>query len=300
MISERVLQLLEAQHAAVARRQLLACGLTDEAIEWVVGVGRLERLRPGVYGLAGAPQTPHRNLMAAILAAGPKSAASHLASAWLYGAEAIAEGPLELTTFGKGARRKLAGVKTHNSTLDPKIAITVRHNVPTVVPPLTVIQLASTCSPLFVERVADDLVKKNWTTYREILRWTDLSRGCRTGELRALCLRALEVEGHSDSPRARRLGRTLLAAGIERFETQFQVSSGEGVIVCDFAWPRPKVALEFNGFRDHGTRVRFDRDAERLCRLSALGWRVLTVTTAMADEKVIGWLRATLAVAQGP
>lgn len=298
MVWQSALQRLETQHAVVARWQLLACGLTDEGIQWGLRSGRLVRLRPGVYALAGSPPTPYRNLMAAVLAAGPKSAASHLAAAWLWGAEAVAEGPMELTTFGKGARRKLAGVKTHSSTIDPQIAITMRHNIPTVVPPLTVVQLASTCSPLFVERVADDLVKKNWTTYREMLRWTHLVPGCRTGQLRALCLRALKVEGHSDSPRARRLGRKLLAAGIERFETQFQVSSSEGVILLDFAWPRSKVAVEFNGFRDHGTRVRFDRDAERLCRLSALGWRVLTVTTAMADEKVITWLRATLSVAQ--
>lgn len=292
--------LFEKQHDLVAVRQLHEKGWTREAVRWAVDSQRIDRYRLGVYVLKGAAPSPYRDHMAAVLAAGSRSGASHRASAWMWGAEAVAEGPIEVITFGRNCRR-LDGVISHRSAMDPdngpEKAIVSCHDVPTIAPALTVVHLASMWTPLLVERVADDLVKKKCTTFGKVLAWIDYLPGVPTAALRAFCLRNLTVEGHDDSPLARKLGLAMLAAGIERFETQYRVQTPKGDVVLDYAWVHRRVALEFNGFRDHGTRRGFDRDADRTCRLAALGWRVLPVTSVMNVDEVICWVKQALAVA---
>jgi hypothetical protein len=294
MVWDAVLRVLAAQHGLITRGQLLGLGATDGWIRWAVTDGRLKRYRTGVYGVVGSPASPFHALMAATLAAGTAAAASHMSAAWLWGAEHVAQGPPELTTFACRANR-LPGVLTHRSSLDPDGAIKRRHGIPTVVPALTIVQLASTRTPLFVERVANDLVRSHFTNFREILMWIDTVGGGRHKELRGLCVRALEVGGHDDSPAARRLGEAMIAANVPKFETDYRVATPEGDLLLDFAWPAPKVGLEYNGFRDHATRVGFDNDARRLCRLTALGWRILQCTSGITHREVVHWVLAALA-----
>lgn len=289
-----VLPVVAVQHGLVTRGQLLGLGATDAWIRWAVTDERLKRHRSGVYGVVGAPASPFQVLMAATLAAGTAAAASHMAAAWLWGAEHVAHGPPELTTFACRASR-LPGVLTHRCALDPDAAIKRCHGIPTVAPALTIVQLASTRTPVFVERVANDLVKSHCTNFREILMWIDAVGGGRRKELRDLCVRALEVGGHDDSPAARRLGEAMIAANVPNFETDYRVATPEGDLLLDFAWPAPKVALEYNGFRDHFTWVGFDNDARRLCRLTALGWRILQCTSGIAHREIVQWVLAALA-----
>ena len=291
--------LLARQHQVVTTRQLLALGATNDWIRWALADGRLIRLRRGVFALAGSVPSQYQALMAATLAAGQTAAASHMAAAWLWGAEQVAQGPIELTTFD-GQLHRLSGVVTHLSTLDPALAIRSRWGIPTVAAPLTIVQLARTRTPFFVERVAEDLVKKHCTNFGEILTWIDRAGGVPSPDLRDLCQRALEVGGHDDSPPARKVGESMIAAGVPHFETDYHVSTPQGELFLDYAWPSPMVGLEYNGFRDHGTRVGFDRDARRGCHLGALGWRILSVTSAMTNDEIITWVLQTLAVASRP
>ncbi len=288
--------LVATQHQLVTTKQFRDHGATAAWIRWVVSDGRFVRLRHGVYALAGSTSSQYQALMGATLAAGPTAAASHLAAAWLWGAEQVAQGPVEVTSFD-GHIHRLPDVRTHRSKLDPATAIKFRHDIPTVAAPLTIVQLARTMTPLFVERLADDLVKKHCTTFREILTWIDTVGGGRSRELRDFCLKAASVGGHDDSPPARRICEKLLRAGVEPFEVDYQVVTPEGVLLVDVAWPRPMVGLEYNGFRDHSTYRGLARDARRMCRLGALGWRILPVTSAMTHDEVIAWVMAALAAA---
>lgn len=67
-------ELLDRQLSVVSRRQLLALGLTDNAMQWRLRPGGpWQVLLPGVYlGVSGAP-TMHQKEMAALLYAGPGS-----------------------------------------------------------------------------------------------------------------------------------------------------------------------------------------------------------------------------------
>jgi hypothetical protein len=239
----------------------------------------------------------HQALMAACLAGGPMAAASHLAAAAFWGAEKVRGERLEITTFDSHFHR-LPGVVTHRSTLDAQKAITRHRDLPIVVPALTVVQLAECCHPYLVKSVANDLVKRNWTDFRAILQWVDTVGDRRRQALRDMCLRALEVGGHDNSPTARTLGEVLIRAGVEPFEVDYQVETPEGVLLIDYAWPEPLVGLEYNGARDHDTPLARIDDAARRCRLAALGWRMLDANRGISHDEIARWVLAALAAAR--
>lgn len=281
----------ERQHGLVTHTQMLASGETIESIRWAVRDSRIMHYRDrdhdrrGVYSLVGV-WSEYQPIMAACLAAGPTAAASHLGGAALWGVEQVKAGRVEITTFDNRVHR-LPGVIVHRSRLDPKAAMTTRFNIPTVVPALVVVQLATTCSPYLVKKVANDLVKRNWTSFRSIREWSDIVGGGRQTELRELCDRAIDLGGHRDSPAARTLGERLKAAGAAPFEMDYRVETPEGDLLIDFAWPGPKVGLEYNGATDHASWARAD-DARRRSRLAAVGWRMLDANSGITYDEIVG------------
>lgn len=78
-------ELLRLQEGIVTRRQALAGGLTDKAIEARLSRGRWQRIYRGVYAtFSGEPSRP-AGLWAAVLRAGPHAVLSHQTAAELYG-----------------------------------------------------------------------------------------------------------------------------------------------------------------------------------------------------------------------
>jgi hypothetical protein len=183
----------------------------------------------------------------------------------------------------------------HRSRLDTATAVTHLSNIPVTVPALTVVQLTDTCHPSLVRSVANDLVKRNWTSFRAILDWGERVGGGRQQDLRALCRRAIDLGGHADSPAARGLGESLKAAGAPPFEMDYPVKTPHGLVLIDFAWPGPKVGLEYNGARDHGHPLARADDARRRGYLAALGWRMLDANSAVTGQEVIEWVMAATA-----
>jgi hypothetical protein len=286
------------QHGLITRAQALAAGASDAWLMWALRDGRLRRVRQGVYALVGSP-SERQALMAACLAAGPSAAVSHLAAAAQWGAEQVLGGRLEVTTFDNRDHR-LPGVITHRSKLAATTAITSHAYLPVVVPALTVVQLAKTCHPHLVKSIANDLVKRHWTTFHAILDWVDVTDGRHHVALRALCREALDVGGHDDSPAARTLCRRLTEAGLPPFEVDYQVETPDGVLLIDIAWPRSRLGLEYNGGRDHdGLLARAD-DSRRRNRLVAVGWRILDANRGMTHQQIIQWVRAALTADRRP
>ncbi|MDQ1429261.1 MAG: hypothetical protein QOK39_2737, partial [Acidimicrobiaceae bacterium] len=237
----------------------------------------------------------HEALMGACLAAGPAAAASHRASAALWGAEQVLAGPIDITSFDDRYHR-LPGVTAHRSRLDPAMAVTHRFGIPIVVAPLTVVQLAdANFHSRLVTSVANDLVKRNWTTFRTILAWADLVGGRRQQALQDLCRRAIDLGGHADSPAARRMGEKLKSAGAPPFEMDYPVETPEGIVLIDYAWRGPKVGLEYNGARDHDHLGAKGADAYRRARLAALGWLMFDANSAVSHDEMIRLVLTALA-----
>src|SRR5690349_6620552 len=88
-------QIFESQHGIISRKQALNAGFPLHAIDtrverrdWIV-------VYPGVYRLAGAPDTWHQRLKALLLWAGPETVLSHRCAGALWGLAGIEEGALE-------------------------------------------------------------------------------------------------------------------------------------------------------------------------------------------------------------
>jgi hypothetical protein len=291
-------EITRVQHSLITTEQFVATTGSEAALRWAVRDGWLERYRNSrsLYIVAGAPLTPYQPHMGACLLAGPNAACSKFAGAWLWDCPDIAECAPQLTFFGCRARR-IPGASVHESRLDAAAWIVHRHGIPTVAAPLVVVQLAQLGAGYLAERVANDFFKRHVTDARAIVACLELVGRRKQGsaQLRAFCLRALEIRGHDDSPAARDLGVSLVRAGVPPFATQHHVCVGRHDYFFDFAWPEQMVGLEYAGWRDHGiTRDSFDRDALRRSRLTAAGWRILDATSMASHAEVIRWVLATL------
>jgi very-short-patch-repair endonuclease len=62
---------------------------------------------------------------------------------------------------------------------------------------------------------------------------------------------------------------------------QHEVREGGRVLArVDFAYPDLRIAIEVDGYRWHSGRARWERDLGRRNDLTALGWRVVHVTSS--------------------
>src|SRR5688572_23568102 len=85
MIEDRVRDLARKQHGIICRQQLHDLGASDKVIQRLSRSRLIERTYPGVYSLAGVVVTGYPRIMAAVLAAGEWSAASHRSAAFVHG-----------------------------------------------------------------------------------------------------------------------------------------------------------------------------------------------------------------------
>src|SRR5437868_3635138 len=83
-VARVIADLSTQQHGAVARRQLLAAGLSSKQVEGAYNKGLLIRERQGVYRAAATPPTTRGALMAAVLAAGTAATVTHRPGAALW------------------------------------------------------------------------------------------------------------------------------------------------------------------------------------------------------------------------
>ena len=80
--SQRAARLATRQYGAIARRQLLAIGVSSTRVERWLGGGRLFLRYPGVYAYGRPDLSPQGELAAALLHAGPGAALSGLTALW--------------------------------------------------------------------------------------------------------------------------------------------------------------------------------------------------------------------------
>jgi predicted transcriptional regulator of viral defense system len=107
---ERAAAHAAAQHGHITSEQCRSCGLSSSAVRRLVTRRAWERVAPGVYRIVGAPPTWHGRALAAVLAAGPESLASHRTAAHLWGLEGFGPpGRIEVTVRRHSRPRRRPG-----------------------------------------------------------------------------------------------------------------------------------------------------------------------------------------------
>lgn len=167
-------ELARRQHGLVGRRQLLALGIGEDAIDHRLAVGRLYRVQDGVYSVGHRLITKHGWWLAAVLASGSKAVLSHHSAAALWGLRSYTERAVEVTTPSKSTSSKL--VRRHRKPLPPD-EVTVMEGIPVTSVPRTIFDLAATEPLDVVKALLREAEFRGLMTGSRSGTWSDGTRG---------------------------------------------------------------------------------------------------------------------------
>jgi hypothetical protein len=258
----------ERQQGHVTRAQALAGGMGPGAFQGRVDRGYLHRVHRGVYRVGHTAPLEFDREMAAVLACGTRTVASHASAAYLWALAPRPEGDVHVTGPHRRHRR---GIRLHRSPVDPAEVVR-RHGVPVTRPSRTLLDYAADAAALLLERAVEDALRRRLVTRREL--GAELTRGRPgSGALRRLLMRE-DGPALTRSEAERRVVALVRAAGLPPPDHNVLV---EGIEV-DLLWREERLVVEVDGFAYHSGRVAFERDRLRDSRLVALGFRVIRVT----------------------
>jgi hypothetical protein len=229
------------QYGVVTRAQLVAVGMSEEAIARRMRSGRLHRLHRGVYAVGHTALSQHGRWLAAVLACGDGALLSHRSAAALWGLRPTSATMIDVTVPPGNGHRTKDHLRVHRRTRTPE----VHCGIPVTSPYCTLADLAAAKIPRH-----------------------QLARAAEIAERRGLAV--FELDDRTRSP----LEDAFLALCPEPPVVNGKV---EGLEV-DFHWPDARLVVETDGHEHHGTRAAFERDRARDQRLVAAGWSVLRFT----------------------
>jgi hypothetical protein len=267
-------RLAEAQHGVVNRRQLLAAGVREDAIDRRVAAGDLIRVQRGVYAVGHTVLSRRGRCAAAVLALGPGALLSHKTAGALWELLSTYQILVDVTVPGVSHARPQRGVRIHiTNTLHPEDIAKV-DGIPITSVARTIVDLAARLTPVQLRRV--------------------IEQADRGGVLNLLALqRALDRR-----PKAR--GRAKLSAILDdytgapptksEFERHFlEVVEKAGLpkplvnvplagLEPDIYWPQWNLVVELDSRLFHSDPRTFESDRLKDARLQRLGLRVLRIT----------------------
>jgi hypothetical protein len=297
-LSDRWLVLAEEQDGMVARRQLLACGLSPAQARQRVDTGHWVTVLPGVYATFTGPLSESAKVWAAVLYAGPEACASHATALWLGGALDRPPATVHLSVPGHRRVRAPAGIRVHLSRAYPER----RH--PSAGPPRTRIEdavLDTADDEPELDRVLGVVfaaTQRRLTTADRIR--SALARRARH-RWRALLNEVLAEVGEGiASPLERRYARDVERRhGLPRGErNRPERRPGGGRCYRDVRYPRWSTVIELDGREAHPDDQRFRemrRDNEAVVQGSGVlryGWRDIAARPCAAAGQVSAVLQA--------
>lgn len=267
------------QFGILSMPELLACGLSYDAVAARVRNGWLHPLYRGVYAV-GHPNPPlEGRFTAAVKACGTGAVLSHHSAAALLGFLQWDGRYPEVTVVGSTTRVH-PQLRVHRTrTLDTR-DVSRRHGIPITAPARTLADLASSLD------------------YRSLRRAVRQAQSLRRVQLRDLA----EVSGRLGPRRGvAKLARILatgpaptrseledvvldliLNAGLRLPDVNVALLISGRRVVPDFRWPDRHLVVEADGAAWHDHRLSREDDAERQALLEAHGERVLRVTWKQA------------------
>ncbi len=280
-----VVEHVAALDALVQKQHGLATGVQAESVlgayrkrRWVTE-GRLVSVQPGVFRVAGAPETWHQALQSVQLAT--DGVVSHRSAAELWGL-LRPRGCVEVSVQPDRRPRIRPPAIVHRiKDLHPELA-TRREGLILTDPVRTIVDLGLVVSPELVGAALRRAMSQRLVTLVEARHLRDrLGRQGRngTGVLgEVVDLHVLRGE-RAESELELRLLDIRRRFDLPMLTVQYEVwSGGRCVARVDAAYPSLKLAIEVDGFEFHSTPEAFQRDRTRQNDLVALGWTVLRFT----------------------
>jgi hypothetical protein len=305
----RIARLAARQCGTFARAHALAVGFSDPSIRRRLRAGRWLRVHPGVYRLAGVPESWLADVWAALLAAAPHAVVSHETALRIHGSQHVPPYPIGLT-IPHGGHARVRGAFVHQLSDVRPHHVGSFDELPVTTAARSIVDMAAAAGPRQLGRVVDDFVFDKVVTYESI--GACLAEVARPGKpgVRKLA-RVLDERSDDRVPSGSELERALhaalLGAGLPAPRAQSPLpgrGAREGLV--DAAYPDCRLILEADGRRWH-TRVRdLARDHERDAEAARVGWQTLRFLHEQIirnpDEvcSVVADVRAVRSAAGGP
>lgn len=271
----RIGELAARQHGVVARFQLLEMGLRRRQIGHRMELGRLHRIRQGVYAVGHRRLTPSARFMAAVLAGGSDAVLSHLSAAAHYGIRQDNRPTIDVTV--PRALHKRPGITWHRSSL-PKDETTSEDGIPITTVPRTLFDLGAAKGPPALERAIHEA---------EVRRLTDpltLSDIANRYPYRPGAAAARKVLGKRERPAVTAndfeedFHAFLIARNLPIPAFNKPIHTAGRWLKPDCTWPVERLLAELDGREVHDTTNAYDNDRERDRILMIEGWRTTRIT----------------------
>ena len=271
-VDEPLAKIARSQWGVVSLAQLRALGLSLGAVKHRARVGRLRRLHRGVYAIGGAALPREGRHLAAVLACGPGAVLSHVSAAVHWGLLTY-DAPQPHVT-APASKAGVPGIRLHRTrSLDVRETTTHR-GIPITTLARTLLDLAATAPTNHLEHAIGQAMRNELYDHAAIERVLDGRPGTR-----ALRRATADDPGFTRSELERRFRALCRRAGLPRPLCNVHVADADHhPHEVDFFFPSHRLIVEVDGWRDHGTRVAFERDRAKDAALVAAGYAVLRFT----------------------
>jgi hypothetical protein len=265
----------------LAREELLACGLTDNAIARRVTTGHLHRVHRGVYAVGHAGLTPEGRWLAAVKACGPRAMLSHASAAMLFGLLPVDDRRPQVLVPAGSARAPRGILVRRSRSLDPRDVW--RHKgIPVTSPARIALDLSPGMDDTALRRLMSRAQAQHLTNLRLLAQQLDRAAG-RPG--RARYARVLATgPAPTRSELEDRVLDLIALGGLPRPDVNVPIRVGDRRLIPDFRWPERRLVIEADGAAYHDNPQQRVDDTDRQALLEAHGERVLRVTWAQTVE----------------
>lgn len=260
-------------HGVFTWRQAVDAGVPGATISRRTQRGRYRKLQPGVYAVAGAPDTLDARLLAAALAAGSEAVLSHESAAHLWG---IGEVPrrIHLTTLQRRPTG-LRGVVVHRTKRLPPHHVNRNRRVPVTSVARTICDVASLLDVAPLRTLIGEAVRRRLVDADDIRCCLDeLGRVRGAARLREILAELSPQEARSRSEMESLYLRVTMLAGLPEPILNHPVRDVFGTTrLIDAVYPAQGVAVELDGQAFHGLSTDRRDDNARQNALVLAGWR---------------------------
>lgn len=243
-----------------------------------MAVGRLHRVRRGVYAVGAAPLSFEARLMAAVLACGPGAVLSHRSAAALWGIRGSTPEHIDVTAPAAGGRGH-RGIAAH-SAIGLRTSETTRcGGIPCTTVARTLLDLAENGHRRGLERAIDRAEEFRLLDLRTVGDVLDHASGRRGAPLlRAVVAEYAAGDALTKSELEERFLELCGQAGVPRPRVNAWLTVDGHAMQVDFLWPAARIVVETDGYRFHNSRRAFETDRRRDQSLALAGWTVLRFT----------------------
>jgi len=291
-IDRAIVAIADVQRGLITLEQLLDLGLTHDAIERRVLLGRLTRIHQGAFAVGTARLSPHAKWKAATLACGDGALLCWLPAAGLWRTWPTAAGMAHVVMAGNG-RLGHAEIVMHRMRQMHPDDFAEHEGIPVTSLELTCLHLAGLLTRRSFERSTIKAARRPEFSVERAIALADRSNG-RPGvrRFRRIITRDLAAEMRSLSELELRFVELLRHHDIAMPEINHDVER----LMVDAAWHDAKGIVELDGFEFHKLPRDLRVDNARTRRLVLAGYRVIRFGWRDLTDDPSGTARAVISL----